>query len=116
MTQTTEQTIDQQIGRRLRDLRQSMGDRQADFAARIGKERSTVAKYERGERKLSLNDIIDMAEHLDYPPVALLLRLLPEVYGDPRLNTLLSVVIHNPAILPTVLASIQEALKERIDK
>ena len=50
-------SIDEQIGKRLRRLRQRLGDRQIDFATRIGRERSTVAKYERGQRSLSLADI-----------------------------------------------------------
>jgi hypothetical protein len=64
---TTDEKPDQQIGRRLRQFRQSLGDRQADFAARVGKERSTIAKYERGERRLTLSDMLDMAERLNYP-------------------------------------------------
>jgi transcriptional regulator with XRE-family HTH domain len=114
MTSMSEVTINQQIGRRLRDFRQSLGDRQADFAARIGKERSTVAKYERGERTLSLNDIIAMAERLDYPPAMLLLKLLPESHSDPRIDALLAAIVQQPAILPTVLTSVHDALKERI--
>ncbi len=37
---------DRQIGARLRDLRMSLGLRQADFAERLGKDRSTISKYE----------------------------------------------------------------------
>jgi transcriptional regulator with XRE-family HTH domain len=114
MTETTGLTIDQQIGRRLRELRRSMGDRQSDFAARIGKERSTIAKYERGERKLSLNDLIEMAERLNMPPIILLLKLLPESRSDPSIDMLLAAVIQRPAILPAVLRSTQEALREQI--
>jgi len=114
MTETTDLTIDQQIGRRLRELRRSMGDRQSDFAARIGRERSTVAKYERGERKLSLNDIIEMAERLNYPPVVLLLKLLPGSYSDPSIDALLAAIVQRPGILPTILRSTQEALQEQL--
>jgi transcriptional regulator with XRE-family HTH domain len=114
MTEVSKMTIDQQIGRRLRDLRQSMGDRQADFAARIWKERSTVAKYERGERKLSLTDIIDIAERLNYPPVFLLLKLLPESRSDPNIDALLAAIVQRPGILPTVLRSTQEALQPQL--
>ncbi len=115
MTNIAVLTIDQQIGRRLRDFRQSLGDRQTDFAARIGKERSTIAKYERGERTLSLNDIIAMAERLQYPPVMLLLKLLPEAHSDPRIDALLAAIVQQPTILPTVLTSVHKALKEHID-
>ncbi len=113
MSEIPELTIDEQIGRQLRRFRQSLGDRQADFAARIGKERSTVAKYERGERKLSLSDIFDMAERLNYPPTALLLKLLPDSGSDPGIDALLAAVLQRPAILPTVLSSTQEALQEQ---
>ena len=113
MTEPTDLTIDQQIGRRLRDLRRSMGDRQSDFAARIGKERSTIAKYERGERKLSLNELIEMAERLNMPPIVLLLRLLPESRSDPRIDLLLAAIMRRPSILPTVLSRTQEALQEQ---
>jgi transcriptional regulator with XRE-family HTH domain len=114
MTEPTDSTIDQQIGRRLRDLRRSIGDRQSDFAARIGKERSTIAKYERGERKLSLHDLIEMAERLNMPPIVLLVRLLPESRSDPRIDLLLAAIAQRPTILPTVLRSTQEALKGQI--
>jgi transcriptional regulator with XRE-family HTH domain len=113
MTDTTDLTIDQQIGQRLRALRQSMGDRQTDFATRIGKERSTVAKYERGERKLSLNDVIEMAQRLHVLPIALLLKLIPQSRSDPNLDALLAVIVQHPTILPTVLRSAQEALQEQ---
>src|SRR5436853_6786622 len=86
---TTDRTLDQQIGRRLRHFRQSLGDRQADFAARVGKERSTIAKYERGERRLTLSDMLDMAERLHYPPAALLLKLLPDFPQQTALDMVL---------------------------
>ena len=111
---TTDRTLDQQIGRRLRHFRQSLGDRQADFAARVGKERSTIAKYERGERRLSLSDMLDMAERLHYPPAALILKLLPDSPHQTALDTVLRALLQNPSLVSTVLASIHETLQVQI--
>lgn len=111
---TTDLTLDQQIGQRLRQFRQSLGDRQADFAARVGKERSTIAKYERGERRLTLSDMLDMAERLHYPPAALLLKLLPESAHQAALDTILRALLQNPSLVPVVLTHIHEALQEQI--
>lgn len=111
---TSDRTLDQQIGRRLRQFRQSLGDRQADFAARVGKERSTIAKYERGERRLTLSDMLDMAERLHYPPAALLLKLLPDFPQQTALDMVLRALLQNPSLIPTVLASIHETLQVQI--
>src|SRR4051812_38866953 len=108
---TSDLTPDQQIGRRLRQFRQSLGDRQADFAARVGKERSTIAKYERGERRLTLSDMLEMAERLNYPPAALVLKLLPESSEQVALDTILRALLQNPVLIPTVLAHIHETLQ-----
>jgi transcriptional regulator with XRE-family HTH domain len=111
---TTDGTFDEQIGRRLRQFRQSLGDRQADFAARVGKERSTIAKYERGERRLTLSDMLEMAEQLRYPPTALMLKLLPETTQQPALETLLRALIQDPSLVPTVLTNLHEILRMKI--
>jgi transcriptional regulator with XRE-family HTH domain len=111
---TTDLSRDQQIGRRLRQFRQSLGDRQADFAARVGKERSTIAKYERGERRLTLSDMLEMAERLNHPPAALVLKLLPESSQQAALDTIFRALLQNPALVPTVLAHIHEALQIEI--
>jgi transcriptional regulator with XRE-family HTH domain len=110
----TERTFDEQIGRRLRQFRQSLGDRQADFAARVGKERSTIAKYERGERRLTLSDMLEMAEQLRYPPTALMLKLLPDTPQQPALDTVLRALMQNPSLVPTVLANLHETLRAQI--
>jgi transcriptional regulator with XRE-family HTH domain len=111
---TTDRTFDYQIGKRLRQFRQSLGDRQADFAARVGKERSTIAKYERGERRLTLSDILEMAERLRYPPTALMLKLLPETEQHVALDTVLRALIQNPSLIPTVLTSLQTNLQAEL--
>jgi transcriptional regulator with XRE-family HTH domain len=113
---TSAHTFDEQIGKRLRQFRQSLGDRQADFAARVGKERSTIAKYERGERRLTLSDMLEMAEQLRYPPTALILKLLPDTAQQPALDTVLRTLLQNPSLIPTVLASLQEALRRQLDQ
>src|SRR5262249_31294077 len=108
---TTDATFDKQIGRRLRQFRQSLGDRPADFAAHVGKERSTIAKYERGERRLTLSDMLEMAERLRYPPSALMLKLLPETTQQPALDTVLRALIQDPSLVPIVLASLHETFR-----
>lgn len=45
---------------------------QAQLAHRLGKPQSFVAKYERGERRLSVIEFLDIAEALGVEPSALL--------------------------------------------
>ncbi len=110
MSQVPEsQTMDQRIGARLRAFRMTLGLRQVDFAERIGKDRSTISKYERGERQLALADMLDMAECLQYPPLALLLKLLPSEAMPPGLDEIVVRLMREPALVEAVRLGIQTA-------
>jgi len=66
----------------LRDLREKRALTQADVAARLDKPQSFVAKYEGGERRLSIIEFIDVAHALDVEPVAAVRQLLGVLDGD----------------------------------
>ncbi|MCL4765449.1 MAG: helix-turn-helix transcriptional regulator [Hyphomicrobiaceae bacterium] len=66
----------------LRDLREERGLTQADVAARLDKPQSFVAKYEGGERRLSVIEFIDVIRALGLEPVAALRRLIKIMDGD----------------------------------
>jgi transcriptional regulator with XRE-family HTH domain len=66
----------------LRVLRERGGLTQADVAARLGKPQSFVAKYEGGERRLSVIEFIDVTRALDLDPVAATRQLLKALDGD----------------------------------
>lgn len=60
----------------LRDLREERGLTQADVAARLDKPQSFVAKYEGGERRLSVIEFIDVIRALGLEPVVAMRRLI----------------------------------------
>jgi transcriptional regulator with XRE-family HTH domain len=66
----------------LRDLREERGLTQADVAARLDKPQSFVAKYEGGERRLSVIEFIDVIRALGLEPVAALRRVIRIMDGD----------------------------------
>jgi transcriptional regulator with XRE-family HTH domain len=53
------------FGRRVRDLRQSRGLSQEDFAEQCGLDRTYIGSVERGERNISLKNIGQIAAALD---------------------------------------------------
>jgi transcriptional regulator with XRE-family HTH domain len=100
--------VDRLIGERLRDLRRSLGLRQADFAERLGKDRSTVSKYERGERQLSLSDLLEIAARLEYPPLPLLLKLLPPSSFPSGLDEVVTLLTRDPALITAVRLGLRQ--------
>jgi transcriptional regulator with XRE-family HTH domain len=71
-----------QLRKLLRDLREKGGLTQADVAARLGKPQSFVAKYEGGERRLSVIEFIDVARALDLEPISILRQFLRPLDRD----------------------------------
>lgn len=61
---------------RLVELRESKGITQAEVAAKLGKPQSYVSKYERGERRLDIVELIAVANALSTDPVQLFTQLL----------------------------------------
>ena len=60
----------------LRGKRKERGLTQAELAARLGKPQSFVAKYETGERRLDVVDLIRVGAQLDCDPVKIVSDLL----------------------------------------
>jgi transcriptional regulator with XRE-family HTH domain len=69
----------------LRDLRNSKGLTQKDVANRLTRPQSFVAKYESGERGLSVVEFIDVTRALDVEPAKTLQKLLALI--DPPART-----------------------------
>lgn len=55
----------------LADARRSRGITQTDLSRRLGKPQSYVSKFERGERRIDLIEVFEIANALDADPIAL---------------------------------------------
>lgn len=55
----------------LADARRSRGITQTDLSGRLGKPQSYVSKFERGERRVDLIEVFEIAAALDVDPPAL---------------------------------------------
>lgn len=64
---------------RLIELREARGITQTEIAAKLGKPQSYVSKYERGERRLDIVELIAVAKALGVDPV----QLCAELAGEP---------------------------------
>lgn len=53
------------VGPRIRARRRELDISQADLAGRLGLHQTTVAKWETGERSISLSDLIRVCRELD---------------------------------------------------
>ena len=60
----------------LRSLRKRHGLTQAQVAKRLGKPQSFVAKYEGGERRLSVIEFVDVVRALGADPAAVLRQVM----------------------------------------
>lgn len=61
------------------ELRERGGLTQVDVAARLGKPQSYVSKYERGERRLDVVEMLDIAEALEINPAHILRDLIKKL-------------------------------------
>ncbi|MEJ1250518.1 helix-turn-helix transcriptional regulator [Denitratimonas tolerans] len=61
-----------QFGRRIRALREAAGISQEELASRCGLHRTYVGSVERGERNISLENIVTIARALGVDPGSLL--------------------------------------------
>lgn len=102
--------VQQAIGHQLRQLRYAYGDRQQDFANRVGRSRPSISKYETAERCLDLGDVIEFAQALNVSPLGLVARLLPETAIDSSMRTLIDALDRNPQLLPDVLSVLRAQL------
>ncbi|HEY3228490.1 MAG TPA: helix-turn-helix transcriptional regulator [Roseiflexaceae bacterium] len=109
MTTAAEQepTIDEQIGARLRDARLQVVLTQDELARALGLDRSTVAKWETGQRSMTVENLIRAAAVLEIPPQQLLIA--PS--GDrPVVRSLSEVIIQHQAV-----QTIAQTLEQRPD-
>jgi transcriptional regulator with XRE-family HTH domain len=102
-----EPTIDEQIGARLRDARLQAVLTQDELAQTLGVDRSTVAKWETGQRSLTVENLIRTAAVLDIPPQ----QLLVESHRDRAAPRELSEVI----IQHEAVQAITRTLEQRPD-
>lgn len=58
------------LRKRLRDLRKQAGLGQVELAELLGKPQSFVSKYESGERRLDVLELLDVLRHLKVDPAA----------------------------------------------
>jgi len=65
----------------LRALRERQRLTQAEVARRLQKPQSFVSKYEKGERRLSVIEFIDVVRALGGEPAAVLRRFIPAIDG-----------------------------------
>jgi transcriptional regulator with XRE-family HTH domain len=76
MRDTLRSPQQKQLRALLRELRRHHQLTQAEVAERLAKPQSFVAKYERGERRLSAIEFIHVARALGIDPVALLRQVI----------------------------------------
>jgi transcriptional regulator with XRE-family HTH domain len=119
MTSTAEhaQTIDAQIGAQLRAARLQAVLTQDELAQALGVDRSTVAKWETGQRSLTVENLIRAATVLEIPPDHLLIkpggdrpaaRALSEVIIQHQaLQTITRTLEQRPDAIPAVVAALQ---------
>jgi transcriptional regulator with XRE-family HTH domain len=76
MRDTLRSPQQKQLRKLLRELRKRSGQTQDDVAARLSKPQSFVAKYEGGERRLSVIEFIHVVRALDADPAEVLQQVM----------------------------------------
>lgn len=66
----------QMFGERIRELRSTAGVSQEELASRCGLHRTYIGSVERGERNVSLQNIVKIARALDVDPGTLVAGLV----------------------------------------
>lgn len=60
------------VGRRILDARSRRGWSQARLARRVSLDQSMIARIETGDRRVTVDDLVELAEALGVTPAALL--------------------------------------------
>ena len=103
--------------RLLIEARKRLGLTQAQVAARLGKPQSFVSKYERGERRLDLVEIIDVADALEVDPHYILAGVISSraATKEPKRESIWTrVTIHDLARIVEQNAELQEIILRHI--
>jgi len=96
MLEKTVKPADKLIGRNIRAIRLARGLTQEELALRIGITFQQVQKYEKGANRVGGSRLVQMAEALDIPVVALFEGA--EMNGVPVRNELLDLIADSHAI------------------
>lgn len=109
---STPEETDLQVGAALRAARLARGLRQDDLAQLLQVDRSTVARYEAGERAMSVSTLVQVARLLNQPVSA----LLPGHQGNAALSKVVQLLEQRPDLLPRVLDVIAVSLEHERDE
>jgi transcriptional regulator with XRE-family HTH domain len=102
-------TIDVRVGERLRSTRLRAVLTQGELARALGVDRSTVAKWESGERAMTVGALTRTAQVLGISPAALLED--QERSAQHQAVLLLTQTLeHRPDLLPPILATLEQLL------
>ena len=101
-------SLAEQIGRRIRDTRLQRLISQAELAQALGIERSTLTKYELGQRSISAEMLVQVARTLQVAPAV----LLDEGAGvtSTALEQVMRVLTRRPDMVPQVLDLLEVVL------
>jgi transcriptional regulator with XRE-family HTH domain len=98
---------DAQVGAALRAARLARGLRQDDLARMLEVDRSTIARYEAGERAMSVSMLVQVARLLNRP----VYTLLPGLQANEALIKVIQLLEHRPDLLRRVLDVIAVSLE-----
>ena len=96
------------LGAALRRARLACGLRQDDLAGQLGVDRSTIARYERGTRSMSVATLMQVAHLLGRPATF----FLPGIFARGGMNTVLQVLERRPDLLPPVVEVLRVSLQD----
>ncbi|NTU84957.1 MAG: helix-turn-helix transcriptional regulator [Chloroflexales bacterium] len=102
-------TIDAQVGERLRAARLRAVLTQGELASALGVDRSTVAKWESGERAMTVAALTRVAHVLGVTPTSILEGSRRSAQQQAVL-LLTSTLEQRPDLLPPMLATLEELL------
>lgn len=108
---TTPDQTDLQVGAALRAARLARGLRQDDLAQLLQVDRSTIARYEAGERAMSVSTLVQVARLLNQSVSA----LLPGHQQNDALAKVIRLLEQRPDLLPRVLDVIAVSLEHERD-